>query len=186
MQIDGPYGSRYISVDEVLKVKNLMDELKEKIQFVDFIDIPVFDTPESLLNSDLDCIKRIVDNHPEFNLETPISLSKGSIFLVCCEDGTNIDGIEYLIEKGAEINRTNFAGYNALMLIIRNENMKLADKLKLIKLLIDKGIDINWLNIYGETPLCVALSRYEKEIAELLIENGGVLVNLHDSNPLKD
>lgn len=97
------YGSRYISVDEILKVKNLMDELKDKIQFVDFIDIPVFDTPEPLLNSDIDCIKRIVDNHPEFNLETPISLSKGSIFLVCCEDGTNIDGIEYLIEKGAEI-----------------------------------------------------------------------------------
>lgn len=65
MQIDGPYGSRYISVDEVLKVKNLMDELKEKIQFVDFIDIPEFDTPEPLLNSDLDCIKRIVDTSCE-------------------------------------------------------------------------------------------------------------------------
>ena len=60
--------------------------------------------------------------------------------MVCCEDGTNIDGIEYLIEKGAEINRTNFAGYNALMLIIRNENMELTDKLKLIKLLIEELI----------------------------------------------
>ena len=55
-----------------------------------------------------------------------------------------------------------------------------------IQLLIDKGIDVNWLNIYGETALCIALSRAEEEIAELLIKNGGVLVNLNDLNPLKN
>lgn len=36
MQIDGPYGSRYISVDEVLKVKNRMDELKEKVHWINY------------------------------------------------------------------------------------------------------------------------------------------------------
>ena len=183
MRIDTPNGS-YISVDEVVRVKTLMDELRDRIQFVDFFDLPKYDTPEVLIDSDINTIKCIVDNHPEFNLETPINPARESIFLVCCEDGTDIEGIKYLIEKGVEINRTNFAGYNALMLIIRNENMELKDKLELIKILIEKKIDINWTDIYGETPLCVAISRAEKEIAELLIENGGVMVTLNNQNSI--
>ena len=171
---------RPVNVGEVYNVMNLVNKLLDRLHFVTLMDLPKSNTPEVLKDSDIKTIKSIVDNHPDFNLEAPINMPRESIFLVCCENGSDIEGIKYLIEKGTEINRTNFAGYNAIMLTIRNENMERQDKLELIKLLIEKGCDVNWIDIYGETPLCIALSRGEEEITELLLDNGAVLLDLDE------
>lgn len=48
-------------------------------------------------------------------------------------------------------------------------------KLKAVQLLIDHGIDINWVNSHCETALTMALNQIEIEVAELLIDNGGVV-----------
>ena len=39
------------------------------------------------------------------------------------------EGIEYLIDKGAEINRNDLLGENALMYVIQNQNMPTEEKL---------------------------------------------------------
>ena len=87
----------------------------------------------------------------------------------------HIEGIEYLINKGAEINRNDLMGENALMYVIQNPNMPTEEKLKAVQLLIDHGIDVNWLNSRFETPLMMALNQIEIEVAELLIDNGGIV-----------
>ena len=49
------------------------------------------------------------------------------------------------------------------------------ENLKAVQLLIDHGIDVNWLNSRFETPLMMALNQIEIEVAELLIDNGGIV-----------
>ena len=85
------------------------------------------------------------------------------------------EGIEYLISRGAEINRNDLFGENALMYVIQNQNMPTEEKLKAVQLLIDHGIDVNWANSHCETALMMALNQIEIEVAELLIDNGGVV-----------
>ena len=53
--------------------------------------------------------------------------------------------------------------------------MPTEEKLKAVQLLIDHGIDVNWLNSRFETPLMMALNQIEIEVAELLIDNGGIV-----------
>lgn len=76
------------------------------------------------------------------------------------------------------MNRTDLLNENALMLLIRNENMPLSAKLNIMEFLINQGIDINWVNHYGETALCIALYEHQTEIAELLINHGAMQISL--------
>jgi ankyrin repeat protein len=98
-----------------------------------------------------------------------------TILLLSCGMSGDTEGIEFLINKGAEINRNDLLGENALMYIIQNQNMPTDIKLKAVQLLIDHGIDVNWVNSRFETPLMMALNQIEIEVAELLIDNGGVV-----------
>ena len=52
---------------------------------------------------------------------------------------------------------------------------RLEEKLKAVQLLIDHGIDVNWLNSRFETALMMALNQIEIEVAEVLIDNGGIV-----------
>ena len=71
--------------------------------------------------------------------------------------------------------KSELLGYNAVMLVISNENMDIDTKLEVIQMMIDRGIDINWVNCYAETALNIALSRIEPRIAKPLMDNGCVL-----------
>ena len=86
------------------------------------------------------------------------------------------EGIEYLINKGVEINQTNILGDNALHMLVLNENMAEEDKVKAAQMLIDKGIDDNRPNIRMETPLMAVLNHLQFDVASLLIDNGGYIL----------
>ena len=62
-----------------------------------------------------------------------------------------------------------------VLICAKRGNMPTEEKLKAVQLLIDHGIDVNWLNSRFETPLMMALNQIEIEVAELLIDNGGVV-----------
>ena len=42
---------------------------------------------------------------------------RASLFLECCLRSAGLEGIEYLINRGVEINRTNLLGDNALHML---------------------------------------------------------------------
>lgn len=96
----------------------------------------------------------------------------------CCLHSAGLEGIEYLIKRGTEINRTNLLGNNALMCIVQNDNMATENKLKAVQMLVDAGIDINRPNVMFQTPLMEALNRSEFILAEILIDNGGYVLRL--------
>lgn len=124
---------------------------------------------------DANSLERMFADNPAFKLEHPMDIMRRTILLVACGMSEDTEGIEYLINKGAEINRNDLMGENALMYVIQNPNMPTEEKLKAVQLLIDHGIDVNWLNSRFETPLMMALNQIEIEVAKLLIDNGGIV-----------
>ena len=93
-----------------------------------------------------------------------------------CKEG-NIEEVESLIKKGAEVNAVDDYGFTALMHASRHGNTKIA------KLLINKGADVNVDDIGGWTALMHASYEGNTKIAKLLIDNGAdVNANVDDVN----
>lgn len=156
---------------QIERTYKLYDEYRKLAQCAAVGDIQVKKEKDVPLLT-IDSIKRFFNKHPDFYIETPFLSPRKTLYLICCERGIDIKPITYLLEQGAEINRTDLFGNNALMLLIRNENMELREKRHIIEILINKHIDINWVNTFGETALGIALYEHQTEIAELLIKNG--------------
>lgn len=150
------------------KMKKLLNRIRE-LEIFD--DLPILHT----VNLDFDDTIQI-DEFMDINGFTPnISYNRlgECIFLSACFFSSKKEIIKWLVEfKGAEINRTDILGNNALIHIIINENMKLEDKLEIIQYLIEMGADIHLMAFNGRTALNVALETMQTEIAHLLLDNG--------------
>ena len=169
--------TRYYRIAEFENVMNEMKKISGRIKYQVFGEKPETNPLEdyNVVVDDAKSIEKLMAETPEFKLETCIDTLHRTLFLISCGLSGDTEGIEYLISKGAEINRCDLCGENALMYIIKNENMPVDMKVKAVQLLIDKGIDVNWINIQFETPLMMALNYTEFEIANILIDNGAII-----------
>ena len=169
--------TRYIHTSEIEAALEKMKKISSRVQYKSFDDIPDGNQVEDyhLVIDDAKSLEKMFADNPDFKLESPMDTMRRTIFLVACGMSEDTEGIEYLINKGAEINRNDVLGENALMYVIQNPNMPTEEKLKAVQLLIDHGIDVNWINTRFETPLMMALNQIEIEVADLLIDNGGVV-----------
>ena len=169
--------SRYIHKSEIEATLEKMKAISSRVQYKSIDDFPEGKQLEDfhLIIDDATSLEKLFAEIPSFKLEQPVDGLRRTLFLVSCGMSEDTEGIEYLINKGAEINRNDLLGENAIMYVIQNPNMTTDMKIKTIKLLIDKGVDINWINTRFETPLMMALNQIEIEIAEFLIDNGAVV-----------
>jgi len=78
----------------------------------------------------------------------------------------DIDQLQLLLSKGANVNEKNRMGWTPLHTAIRNS------RLALIEPLIAKGADINAADNRGQTPLMAAIYIGQKDAVELLIAKG--------------
>ena len=131
-----------------------------------------------------DDIETFIDlsmSEPEYNLETisifldkykkksenktiPDYLFYDSIIL-----NTNIEVLNLLIEKGADINKINWDNLTVLMYCARINNK---NQFILLKYLIDKGANLNLKDNKGRTALMHAIIKSNKNAVKLLIKNG--------------
>ena len=169
--------TRYIHISEIEAALEKMKKISSRVQYKSIDDIPDGNQVEDyhLTIDDAKSLEKMFADNPDFKLESPMDTMRRTILLIACGMSEDTEGIEYLINKGAEINRNDVLGENALMYVIQNPNMPTAEKLKAVQLLIDHGIDVNWINTRFETPLMMALNQIEIEVADLLIENGGIV-----------
>ena len=176
--------SRYIHKSEIEATLEKMKAISSRVQYKSIDDLPEGKQLEDfhLIIDDTSSLEKLFAEIPSFKLEQPVDGLRRTLFLVACGMSEDTEGIEYLINKGAEVNRNDLLGENAIMYVIQNPNMTTDMKIKTIKLLIDKGVDINWINTRFETPLMMALNQIEIEIAEFLIDNGAIV--FRPSSPL--
>ncbi|MEM8830236.1 MAG: ankyrin repeat domain-containing protein, partial [Cyanobacteria bacterium P01_G01_bin.19] len=86
---------------------------------------------------------------------------------------TNKDVVRLYIEAGVDVNMTNISGETTLLKSINraglygNQNL-----IEIIKSLIEAGADVNAQNKYGQTPLSIAVAKRNKQLVNLLLENG--------------
>jgi hypothetical protein len=78
----------------------------------------------------------------------------------------DIDQVQLLLSRGANVNEKNRMGWTPLHTAIRNR------RLALIEPLIAKGADINAADNRGQTPLMAAIYIGQKDAVELLIAKG--------------
>ena len=169
--------SRYFHVSEIEAALEKMKQISSRVEYKPFDEIPDKNQLEDyhVTIDDANSLEKMFNDNPSFRLESPMDIMRRTILLISCGMSEDTEGIEYLISRGAEINRNDLFGENALMYVIQNQNMPTEEKLKAVQLLIDHGIDVNWANSHCETALMMALNQIEIEVAELLIDNGGVV-----------
>jgi len=78
----------------------------------------------------------------------------------------DIDQVESLISKGADMNSKNYMGWTPLHTAIQNRQKAIAE------FLIDKGADLNAKAKNEKTPLHFAVESGQKDVVELLIAKG--------------
>ena len=78
----------------------------------------------------------------------------------------NIEHVQSLISKGADINERNMLSWTPLHTAVQRRQKAIAE------VLIDKGANINAIDKFGKTPLYVAIETGQKDMAELLIAKG--------------
>lgn len=169
--------SRYIHKSEIEATLEKMKAISSRVKYKSIDDLPEGNQLKDfhLVIDEANSLEKLFAEIPSFKLEQPVDEMRRTLFLVACGMSEDTEGIEYLINKGAEINRNDLLGDNALMYVIQNPNMTIDMKMKTIKLLIDKGVDVNWINTRFETPLAMAINQIEIEIAEVLIDNGAIV-----------
>ena len=78
----------------------------------------------------------------------------------------DIDQVNLLISKGADVNMKNRMGWSPLHTAIQNRRQAIVEPL------IAKGANVNAKDNRGQTPLHVAVNLGQKEVVELLIAKG--------------
>ena len=105
--------------------------------------------------------------------------------MAACNSGCNENVLKMLVEKGSNVNATNYLGFTPLMLTCKEAQPEQ------VKLLIDNGADLNMANKMGKTALSIHCSGNRRrsrrkdplKVAKLLIENGAN-VNVSSDYPL--
>ena len=185
--------THYIHISEFEKFCKGVKKISDRIQYKTFgeeANENYFSEEYHLIIDDAKSLEDCIKTQANDNIEAIFGMYRGSFLLECCLRSAGLEGIEYLINRGVEINRTNILGDNALQMLILNETMAEEDKVKAAQMLIDKGIDVNRPNIRMETPLMTALNHLQFDVASLLIDNGGYILrppaqeeNLTGENP---
>ena len=177
-QEDNSY-TNYIHISELEKFCEGVKKISDRIKYKTFGEEPNesdFNEEYHLIIDDAKSLEDCIKTQANGDIEAICGMYRASLFLECCLQSAGLEGIEYLISRGVEINRTNILGDNALHMLVLNENMAEEDKVKAVQMLIDKGIDVNRPNIRMETPLMTALNHLEFDVASLLLDNGGYIL----------
>jgi len=110
-------------------------------------------------------ICQLLDEGVSPNAESDIIISSKTFLMLAAEYGQK-KIVEILVERGADINATNFLGTSALVYAIQYYHADIAT------FLISKGATLNKYDSMGYTPLIVALINGQSSTIEALIRHG--------------
>lgn len=185
--------SKELEVENLKEIFDLLQEIMEsdldlnamlkfndfKISVVDFlfamvINLPMFiktvEILDQLLQKGANINNQIQEEYTEYIDDILVShtMTYKPYFSVIIDDyEVDLEKAMYLLNHGADINGRDSNGETALMHIVKNEDLKLDKRLKLIKFLIDNKADIQLKNNNGKTALDLARDLEQIEVVEL-------------------
>ncbi len=146
---------------DVTKPKNLI--LKSQMEIID-------EASEALKRNDYPTFSQIIgtDNNTASDVkDVNMPDSKGIPLIVMAAANRNMDAVQLLIFRGADVNAPNvYTGDTALMLAARNGDVEMT------LVLVRTGADTNAKNKYNQTPLLFAIDSGKRDIANVLISSG--------------
>ena len=83
-------------------------------------------------------------------------------FLISAAQGESIEIVNWLLEKGFNVNEQDYYGWNSLHYAAET------GKLQILQTLIDKGANINSRNLMGESAFNIAESKSNQEICDFM------------------
>uniref|UniRef100_F7A6C5 Protein phosphatase 1 regulatory subunit 12B n=1 Tax=Ciona intestinalis TaxID=7719 RepID=F7A6C5_CIOIN len=98
------------------------------------------------------------------NYKPKVKFHDGAVFLAACSSG-DLDEVQALLDKGADINFANVDGLTAL------HQACIDDNLDVVEFLVEHGTDIDQEDNEGWTPLHAAASCGFMDIARYLVDN---------------
>lgn len=114
-------------------------------------------------NLDTEMMDILLENGADLEYKTGFSRYTPLIWCVLWE---SYKAIDYLLERGANINVEDYFGHTTLMIAARE------GKLKLMKYLLERGVEINTLDHFGSDAQHSAVKENQPEALELLWERG--------------
>jgi hypothetical protein len=115
-------------------------------------------------------IELALDRGADINVR---SSSEGYTPLMYAVLSSNKALVEYLVEKGADLNINDKKKNNALLIAIGHSFIKPSeDQLPIIDILLDAGINIFSKNKFGYTALYIAVVKGKLDVIELLLDYG--------------
>lgn len=127
------------------------------------MQVDITDIFDACRKGDLDRVKKIYD----FDAESIHAEDhKGFTPLILAVYNDNAPVVQFLLEKGAKVDRPDLSGNSALMGVCFKGYKNIT------KMLIDAGVDVNQRNSNGATALTFAATFGHLEITEMLLKNG--------------
>jgi len=169
MPFQNKYGFSFLILSYLLNHEEIFHYL------VNYMDINDSDNNDktilhyAIIKDDVETIKFLIDNQIDINktdyCETPLNIA----ILSKSKKAYNI----LLNNENLLINEVNMRSESTLMLLIKNHNYSMEEKLSMIKNLIQKGIDIDYINKKnGKSPLMYAIQERSLPMVKLLINHG--------------
>ena len=114
--------SKLIHLSQFPEMKKKIEQISERICNTPIYSINNYKIEEELCIDCIDELKKIISSKT-FNINSPLNRRRAHLFLVACCFCSTMEPLEYLLEQGSEINRTDMFGYNEIMYVVSNENM---------------------------------------------------------------
>jgi len=125
----------------------------------------------------------LIDNTTNTNYRIKCSnygAKNGDTFLLTATRNESETLAKYLIDHGANVNKTGEKGDTPLIVAVKN------GLVNLVKYLIEHGAYVNKPNDYGDVPLLIAIECCNKNIVKYLIEHNADVNYRHANNSILD
>jgi len=126
--------------------------------------------------NDFNEIKRLINEYG-VNCYDP---DKRTLLIKAASKG-NLEVLEYLLEKGADVNFQDKGGYSSLHFAAQNRHENIA------RVLLENGADINIKDEYGNPPVWIAIfnAKGDFSLIKLLVKKGAEITskNSHGKSP---
>lgn len=155
-------------IEELLKYSGINVDIQDNIKYTPLMRLIKNIQFSNIIKHKL--VKKILRCTQNINLK---NIYNETALMIACKMNSALCIMAIISHPQINLNlQDSTHGDTALMLLIKNTNIEVAEKIILITKILEFPQEINLKNIYGETALGLAKERYMENVVELLQKHG--------------